>query len=172
MRSIELTFDDATDSIIRSDWTRISEAGVRSLASHSSPSNSPHITLAAGHELAAASDLLRTWEALPVRVTFSGAVVFPGGGPGKYTLARSVVMTQDLLELHHVLHSQVQGTTSFTMANAWTPHVTLARRVPEQQIGEAIACLDLRLEGWGTAARLWDNTTRTLALLSGPGSLA
>lgn len=51
MRSIELVFDDDTESAIRADWVRLAEAGLPSLASHTGASNRPHLTLAAGAEL-------------------------------------------------------------------------------------------------------------------------
>lgn len=89
MRSIELVFDDATDSLVRADWAPLAAAGLPSLAAHTSASNSPHITLAAGPDLIAADE--GPWEGLPIDVIFSGAIVFPAG-TGRYVLARSVLL--------------------------------------------------------------------------------
>ncbi|NUS34893.1 MAG: 2'-5' RNA ligase family protein, partial [Pseudarthrobacter sp.] len=102
MRSIELVFDDSTDSAIRADWARLAGSGLPSLAAHSSPGNSPHITLAAGPELECSSsnDL---WTELPVAVGFAGAILFPAGH-GRFVLARLVVLATPLLELHRRLH--------------------------------------------------------------------
>lgn len=167
MHSIELTFEDATDSAIRSDWARLAEAGVPSLAGHTSPSNSPHITLAAGADLHVPDTLLDLWERLPIGIGFSGVLIFPAR-PGTYVLARSVIVTSALLELHRLLHEHVSGALPLTRPGAWTPHVTLARRVPSHQLGAVMDLLGLRLEGQCTAARLWDSNTRTLTSLGSP----
>lgn len=163
MRSIELVFDSSTDSLIRADWARLQAAGLPSLAAHTSPSNSPHITLAAGADLQA--DGNGPWQALPVDITFSGAIVFPAG-TGKYVLARAVLLTASLLDLHRCLHQDLSGALPLTLPGAWTPHVTVSRRIPGHQLGTAMDLLDLRLEGQCTAARLWDSSTRAIAPLS------
>jgi 2'-5' RNA ligase len=167
MRSVELTFGEATDSSIRMDWARLHAAGLPSLATHTSPSNRPHITLAAGNDLdlgPAAQDL---WGVLPVDVRFSGLVVFPAG-PGKHVLARLVVPMAGLLQLHARLHHLCTGAFENTLPDAWTPHVTLARRIPGRLLGAACDALDVRTEGECTAARLWDSPTRTTTILGGP----
>jgi 2'-5' RNA ligase len=164
MRSIELTFEDTTDAHIRLDWARLADAGVPSQAAHTAPSNRPHITLAAGAELQLSDGVQELVRLLPVSIGFSGVLVFPGG-PGKYVLARSVVMTQRLLELHGLVHGGLAGAIYLSRPGAWTPHVTLARRVPQHLLGTAVELLDLRLEGECTHARLWDSGTRTVTPL-------
>ncbi|CAN7530860.1 2'-5' RNA ligase family protein [Pseudarthrobacter oxydans] len=167
MQSIELTFGDSTDSAIRADWARLAEAGIPSLAGHTSPSNSPHITLAAGADMQLPDTLRNRWQRLPLDISFSGVHIFPAR-TGTYVLARSVVVTRRLLELHGLLHAGISGALPLTLPDAWTPHVTLARRVPAHQLGTAMDLLDLRLAGCCTEARLWDSNTRTLASLSNP----
>ncbi|MDQ0771041.1 2'-5' RNA ligase [Pseudarthrobacter defluvii] len=162
MRSIELVFDDSTDSLIRADWAQLQAAGLPSLAAHTSPSNSPHITLAAGPDLQ--SDAEGPWDALPVDITFSGAIVFPAGA-GKYVLARAVLLTAPLLDLHRRLHLDLSGALPLTLPGAWTPHVTISRRIPGQQLGPALELMDLRVEGQCTGARLWDSSTQTVTPL-------
>ncbi|WP_258804506.1 2'-5' RNA ligase family protein [Pseudarthrobacter sp. NS4] len=164
MRSIELTFEDATDARIRSDWAALADAGVPSLAGHTGPSNRPHVTLAAGPGLQLSGEVQDILRMLPVRIGFSGALVFPGG-PGKYVLARSIMLTQQLLELHRLVHKEAAGALPLTLPDAWTPHVTLARRVPHHLLGKAVDLLDLRLEGMCAHARLWDSGTRTVTPL-------
>ncbi|TLM75471.1 2'-5' RNA ligase family protein [Pseudarthrobacter sp. NamB4] len=167
MHSIELTFEDSTDKAIRSDWARLAAAGVPSLAIHTSPSNSPHITLAAGPELRLPTTLKDLWQRLPVDIDFSGVQVF-GARTGTYVLARSIVVTRPLLELHRLLHEEISGALPLTRPGAWTPHVTLARRIYGHQLGTALDLLDLRMEGVCTRARLWDSGTRTLTPLADP----
>jgi len=162
MRSIELVFDSSTDSLIRADWVRLQAAGLPSLAAHTSPSNRPHITLAAGADLRADGD--GQWQALPMDITFSGAIVFPAG-PGRYVLARAVLLTAPLLDLHRRLHRDLSGALPLTLPGAWTPHVTISRRIPGHQLGTAMDLLDLRLEGRCTGARLWDSSTRAISPL-------
>lgn len=169
MRSIELVFDGPTDSLIRSDWARLEAAGLPSLAAHTSPSNSPHITLAAGADLAAGQEGPHPegpWQALPITITFSGAIVFPAGA-GKYVLARAVLLTAPLLDLHRRLHQHLSGALPLTLPGAWTPHVTISRRIPGHQLGTAMDLLDLHIEGQGTGVRQWDSNTRTLSPLGG-----
>ncbi|TQJ58768.1 2'-5' RNA ligase superfamily protein [Arthrobacter sp. SLBN-83] len=164
MRSIELVFDGSTDSLIRADWARLQAAGLPSLAAHTSPSNSPHITLAAGADLQVNGD--GPWQALPMDITFSGAIVFPAG-QGKYVLARAVLLTAPLLDLHRCLHHDLSGALPLTLPGAWTPHVTISRRIPGHHLGTAMDLLDLRLEGQCTGARLWDSSTRAISPLGG-----
>jgi 2'-5' RNA ligase len=171
MRSIELVFDESTDSIVRADWARLAAAGIPSLAGHTSDSNRPHITLAAGSNLPDRGYLLLPgqagglWHGLPIGVEFSGMQVFAAAA-GKYVLARSVVMTGPLFDLHSTLHECLPEAVPLTRPGAWTPHVTLARRIAASQLGPAMDLLDLRFQGQCTEARLWDSTTRTITSLA------
>jgi 2'-5' RNA ligase len=166
MRSVELTFGESTDSWIRTDWARLAEAGLPSLASHTSSSNRPHITLAAGNTLDIGTAGQELWAGLPLDIGFSGLVVFTAGA-GKYVLARLVVPASDLLQLHARLHQHCTGAYSNTLPDAWTPHVTLSRRIPGHLLGAALEALDEAAEGHCTEARLWDSPTRTITPLGG-----
>ncbi|MCU1566849.1 MAG: 2-5 ligase family protein [Pseudarthrobacter sp.] len=167
MRSVELTFDETLDALIRHDWARLAEAGLPSLASHTAPSNRPHITLAAGNSLSLDPGAQDLWGGLPIETRFSGVVVFPSP-PGKFVLARLVVLSKALLELHAGLHRRCAGAYANTVPDAWTPHVTLARRIPGHLLGAAVESVDARAEGQCIDARLWDSTTRTVTRLGGP----
>jgi 2'-5' RNA ligase len=167
MRSIELTFDASLDALIRSDWARLADAGLPSLASHTAPSNRPHITLAAGNSLSLDADARDVWGGLPVEARFSGVVVFPSP-QGRYVLARLVVLSNALLELHAGLHRRCTGAFANTTPGSWTPHVTLARRIPGHLLGAAVDCVDARAEGRCIEARLWDSTTSTVTPLGHP----
>jgi 2'-5' RNA ligase len=170
MRSIELVLDASSDSLIRADWARLAAAGVPSQAGHTSASNSPHITLAAGQDLTVPDNADDLWQGLPLGIGFSGVQVFASGA-GRYVLARSVVVTAALLDLHRALHDRAAGALPLTRPDAWTPHVTLARRVPGHLVATALDLLELRMEAQCTAARHWDSTTRTITSL-GPGGQA
>lgn len=165
MHSVELTFEGSTDALIRTDWARLAEAGLPSLAGHTSPSNRPHITLAAGNSLEIGPGAEDPWARLPIDVRLSGLVLFPAAS-GKYVLARLVVLSDALLELHRSLHQQCTGAAAHTLPQAWIPHVTLARRIPGPLLATAVDILEVQAEGRCTGARFWDSTTRTVTDLN------
>jgi hypothetical protein len=159
MRSIEVTFDPATDAAIRSDWATLAEAGLPSLASHTSASNRPHISLAVGPSLEPGdADIFHT---LPLALRFAGFTTF-SPRRGAFVLARSVIVSRALLELHDALHSTLHDALDITLPDRWTPHVTLARRLTAEQLAHALTLLPAASDGQMTAARLWDNETRQL----------
>lgn len=171
MRSVDLTFEDSADQAIRNDWAALAGLGLPSLASHTSPSNRPHITLVAGAELVVAPGAQEIEDLLPIVVGFSGLVAFPAGR-GKFVLARLVVPSRDLLQLHARLHRHSRGAYTHTGPDAWTPHVTLARRMTSEQLGAAVDALDVMPAARCTEARLWDSSTRTITPLGGPSDPA
>jgi 2'-5' RNA ligase len=146
MRSIELTFNDPLDALVRADWARLADAGLPSLASHTAPSNRPHITLAAGKELSCDAGVQDPLGRLPLEVQFSGVVLFPAHH-GTFVLARLVVPSTPLLVLHAEVHHQCNGAFANTRPDAWTPHVTLARRIPGHLLGRAMESVDARAGG-------------------------
>jgi hypothetical protein len=51
--------------------------------------------------------------------------------------------------------------------DAWTPHATLARRVPVEGLGPALGLLDLApIQATFVGARLWDSGPRTVTPLT------
>jgi hypothetical protein len=50
---VELLLDEAAELAVREAWRRLADAGLPSQARHRSPTNSPHLTLAACPELTA-----------------------------------------------------------------------------------------------------------------------
>jgi hypothetical protein len=162
MRSIEVTFDPATDAAIRADWAALAEAGLPSLASHTSASNRPHISLAVGPDLDPGA--AEAFRALPLELRFAGYVTFTPRH-GIHVLARSVIVSRSLLELHTSVHTTLSGALDITLPDRWTPHVTLARRLTPEQLAAALAVLPAASDGLVTGARLWDNETRALTTL-------
>ena len=80
-------------------------------------------------------------------------------------LARSVLLSAPLLDLHGRLHRDLSGALPLTLPGSWTPHVTISRRIPAEQLGTAMELLDLRVEGRCTGARLWDSSAKTVTPL-------
>jgi 2'-5' RNA ligase len=161
MRSIELTLDETTDAAIRSDWAVLAEAGLPSLASHTSASNRPHISIAVGEELEPSEALSAALGALPLALRFAGLVLF-GPRRGSFVLARSVVVSRELLALHSAAHATLAGALDVTLPDRWTPHVTLARRLTAAQLAVALTELPAASDGLVEGARLWDNESRQL----------
>ncbi len=163
MFSVEAIPDAATEASLRAQWQRLSDAGLPSAGAHRSPSNRPHVTLAVRDELAPSS--LEPFAArLPLDLRLGGAVVFAAGA--RFVLARPVVLTRDLLELHADIVRTVGPAPAayrVTAAGRWMPHLTLARRMTSDQVGQALAIVGAgevsgRLEG----LRVWDGEARAI----------
>lgn len=136
-QSIELLLDADAEARMREDWRRLQAAGLSSLGAHTSPSNAPHVTLAAGPRLPAPSAEL--WNPLPLPVRFGGLLLFGEGE--RRVLARAIVPSVELMTLHAFLHEGLAEVDPLTAPGAWTPHVTLARRLRIAQLPEALAAL-------------------------------
>lgn len=155
MVSIELLFDADLEAAVRAEWTALADAGFSSLGRHASPSNRPHVTLAvrtAFGELDAASPLLRP--AFPVTL---GAPLLFGSGDRR-VLARAVVPSAELIELHAAVHRAAGAgdDAPHTAPGGWTPHVTLARRIRVADLPAALALIEGDLTGRVRALRRWD----------------
>lgn len=169
MRSVELTFDPEAEARFRADWDLLAAAGLPSLAHHTSASNRPHITLAAGNDLALDPAGADPWKSLPLEVDFAGLTLFPGH-KGTFVLVRLVVVTRALLDVHAGLHRVLAGATPLTRPDAWTPHVTLASKITGAQVTPALELLATATPVHCTDARLWDSTSKTTKSLVGPAT--
>lgn len=164
MRSVDITFDDPLDAAVRDLWTALSDVGLPSLASHRGASNRPHITLAVGPGL----ELIGRPRLRPLAVRLGGAVLFPRRSGA--VLALGVAPTPELLDLHGRVSSSVTGGLDHTRPGAWTPHVTISRRLTPQQIADAIAVLGSLGDppvGRVTGLRFWNGDTSTVTDLAG-----
>jgi 2'-5' RNA ligase len=162
VQSVELTLDAAADAAVRAQWRRLEDAGLPSQARHRSPSNRPHITLAAlpaidpGCEPALGDACAA---ALPLRIGLGAVAVF---GSDPYVLVRVVVPNRALLDLHARV-AQLVGTPAGTnlSPDRWTPHVTLARRIPGRHLDTALALVGAGdLAARAVAVRRWDGDAR------------
>lgn len=154
MRSIELTFDEATEARVRDDWERLAEAGLPSLALHTAASNRPHLTLVAGAQLVAPSAAIIR----PDAVDLAGLLLFPHGD--RFVLAWSVVRSGELDALHRSVQQPDAQPTSHP--DAWTPHVTLSRRLSAAQVSTALPLLGAPFVGRSAGIRFWDGDTKTV----------
>ena len=165
MRSVDLTFDEALEAAVRDRWHALLDLGISSLATHRGASNRPHVTLSAGEEL----ELTGRPAFAPFAVRLGAPLLFPRRSGA--VLALTVIPTRELLELHGRVAGDVTGAFEHTRPGAWTPHVTLSRRVTGEQTAAALAVLrslgDLP-SGLVTGLRFWNGDTRTVTDLLGP----
>lgn len=169
MRSIELTFDLAAEAAFRAEWAALQDAGLPNLGRHEGASNRPHLTLAAGPALELTDAVRAAFEparvSLPVGLRVSGLVLFRAGA-GRFVLARPVVVTRALLDLHRRVLELVPGAVELTRPDQWTPHVTLARRIGADQVTAALGVLgEPPAAGSCVSARFWNGETKTLTAL-------
>lgn len=169
VHSVELLFDDETEAAVRQVWQDLADAGIRSLASHPSPTNRPHVTLTVAERLDdAVDDALRPLLGrLPLPCEVGAPMLFGSGR--SFTLVRLLVPTAGLLELHAETHRLTRphmptGPMPHADPGHWTPHVTLARRVPPDLLGPALAqhrvTRDIR--GTAVAVRHWNGNAKVV----------
>jgi 2'-5' RNA ligase len=167
MRTVELLADDGLDRAVRAAWRRLDQVGLPSLAQHGHPTNRPHLTLASAEEwpptaAAALADALR---ALPIGVRLDRLLFF-GGRAG--VLAWSVDGGPALREVQARVWSALDGADRNQQhaPGAWTPHISLARRLqPDQAPLAAVALGGIVADGTLDRARSYDSATRTVVPL-------
>jgi 2'-5' RNA ligase superfamily len=167
VHSIELLLDSDTESAVRRMWKEASGAGLRAPG----PTSRPHATLivADGISTDADQDLRPLLRHLPVSCVIGAPMVF---GREPFTLVRSVVPSTELLDLHaeamRVCAEYLSpGPAPNTAVGQWTPHVTLARRVDQAQLGSAlrIRAVTRDLAGGFVGLRHWDGNHRAEHLI-------
>jgi 2'-5' RNA ligase len=174
VQSVELLLDDAADSEIRRQWQLLTDAGIPSLAGPgavehgssrrgASQSHRPHITVTVARQIWPRIDQALdelTFRPLPVRL--GALVIFGARNP---ILVRLVVPSEQLLALQRRIFTIVApcpGIPANLHPDEWTPHVTLARRVPQQQLGEAVHAVarDRDFPATVVGIRRWDGDQR------------
>ena len=166
VHSVELLFDKDTDAAIRRIWDDLAEAGVRSQAGHKAPSNRPHVTVAVAEtmDLSVHEALRSVLHQLPFPCTVGAPMLF---GRGEFTLVRLIVPSAELLSLHADVHRAClphmpAGPLPHSEPGHWTPHVTLARRVPANQLRAAMTVngLSRDLSAAAVGIRHWDGNAK------------
>ncbi|MCX3291776.1 2'-5' RNA ligase family protein [Streptomyces sp. NEAU-H22] len=173
MRTVELLLDEAAEQGVREAWRRLADAGLPSQARHRSPTNSPHLTLAACPELTAPIrwELAEVAAALPLPVRCTGVVRFERPTS---VLAWALDLDPPLAALHRRVWEAVASDSPpetlnpFHEPGRWAPHITLGRtrragafagrRVPELLPAPP---LSIRL----TTLRSYDTQTGALEVL-------
>jgi hypothetical protein len=166
VHSVELLFDPDTDAAVRRIWDGLSAAGIRSQSANRSPSNRPHVTLTVAEDMADGVDeaLRPLLQMLPFDGLIGAPILF---GAHALILVRLLVPSAPLLDLHRevdrVCRPHIPGLAlPHTAPGQWTPHVTLARRVPPEHLPAAVAVPgfggDIRCRIVGL--RHWDGNNR------------
>ena len=169
MFSVEMLPDDDIDAAVRGDWQRLIDAGLPSAGRHPSETNRPHVTVAVRDDLPddAVSRLTALGTELPAACRLGGAVVFPARD--RFVLARPIVMTAALMRFHAEVVGLIGAPPedyAVTAQDRWTPHVTLARRMTAEQVGQALAVVGAAsLDGRFLGLRLWDAEQKLVTVL-------
>ncbi|GAA2549228.1 hypothetical protein GCM10010423_56550 [Streptomyces levis] len=132
MRTVELLLDGEAERAVREAWRRLADAGLPSQARHRSPTNSPHLTLAACPELTASIrwELAEVAAGLPLPVRCTGVVRFERPTS---VLAWALDPDSALAGLHRRVWEAVASDSPpetlnpFHAPGRWTPHITLGR---------------------------------------------
>lgn len=162
LQSVELLLDPAAEAAVVGEWRKLADAGLASQVHHTGETNRPHVTLTATPVLPEGVEqrlpgLVARRLPVPARL---GALAVLGRDP--VALVRLVVVHQALLDLHAAVADEVRpDPESFSAVGRWTPHVTLARRMPLAQVGAAVALLAPHGPASAfEAVRRWDGDQR------------
>lgn len=153
MIAIELFFDPATDRAVRGVWDDLERHGIGSLATSGHRRHHPHLTLAVIDAVTPTlvDRLAAELPALPA-VHLDAAGCFPGRGGVVFLAIRA---TPELLEFHTRLHAILDrhdvGQIDQLRPGRLVPHCTVAKRLPDDRIGAAVALARTRLPISGTA---------------------
>lgn len=163
VHSIELIFDEDTEAAVREIWAGLRAAGIPSPA----PAARPHCTLTVAQRIDESADaaLAGVLDRFPLPGRLGATLIF---GRNAGVLARLVVPTDELLALHGEVHRLAlpllaPAALPHTAPGQWTPHVTLARRLPPETVATAlrIAGGPAEIVGEVVGLRRWEGESRT-----------
>ncbi len=165
VQSVELVLDARLDAAVREEWALLVEAGLPSQGRHTGASNAPHVTLGVADVVDEGSEkaLAAVDYGAGAPLWLGGLLVFTGRTS---VLSRLVVPSAQLLATHQAVAEAMDGLPGrppSTAPGAWTPHVTLARRLDAEQLAAALSLLAQRpreLDGAVRCGRRWDGDAR------------
>ena len=161
MRSVEVLLDPESEARIRGQWEALEAAGVPSLALHTSESNRPHLTLLAGPELTPPP--AGALGELPASVELGAVLLFPHAG--RFVLAWGAVRSPALDALHARANALMPGAVPTSLPDAWTPHISISRRLRPEQLAQAVPLLGEPFTVGLAGVRFWNGDTKTITEL-------
>ncbi|GAA1468804.1 2'-5' RNA ligase family protein [Microbacterium thalassium] len=164
--SIELLLDADAEQTVRAEWDALAAAGLSSLAAHTAASNRPHVTLMVRPRIPEFT-VEALADRLPLRADLGAPIVFGTGD--RRILARSVIPSPELIAFHSALHATICAgdDAPHTQPGAWTPHVTLARRVRRDDLPTAVAAVGGEVRARAITLRRWDAACSAVTVLAG-----
>lgn len=166
MISVEALPDGATEALVRGAWQRLVDAGLPSAGRHPGASNRPHITLAV-RDAPTLDGLSEVVDALPQPLRLGGVLLFPHRGHA--VVSWQVVMTAELAALHRRVAGILgppEERYATSAPDAWSPHLTMARRVATADLGAVVEAVALGPhEGTIEGLRIWDAGAKTVTTL-------
>lgn len=166
LHALELVADDAGQSAIRNEWQALRDAGLRSMLDHTGASNAPHVTVLALSSITATDEeraVALLGSLLPVAVVTSGVAVFGGR---VVTLVRTLDVADEVTRAVLDLRAATNGHQHL----GWLPHLTLARRLPRDDLPQALSVIGDAGTGVSLASlRRWDPERREVRMLTGAG---
>ncbi|WP_229054339.1 2'-5' RNA ligase family protein [Aeromicrobium sp. Leaf350] len=168
-QTIELTLDDELDSAVRAEWDVLASAGLPSQALHLGITNAPHVTLGVASALDAGATGRIAAVTLPDQIRLGGLLVFRGRRSS--VVSRAVIPSAALLATHAAVDEAMAGAPGrpdLTLPGRWTPHVTLARRLDDAGLSQALdllADVPRELVGAPVELRHWDSDAKAVHVL-------
>ena len=139
--AVQLFFDPASDTAIRSQWEAMARAGVPFPQRDSG--NRPHFSLAIYGELdiPVCTSLLNSF--VQTLSPFTLSIASLGIFHAEQTVVfLAPIVSPSLLDLHRQVHQLLHNAGVFPAPNYlpghWTPHCTLATRVPPHFLSQAV----------------------------------
>lgn len=173
-QSVELLLDADSDAAVRAQWSALLAAGLPSEDRSGRPLtaqqfHAPHITLYAAARMDPATDerLPPLVAGLDLEVQIGSVLVF-GPRRGSCILVRTVVPTRSLLDVQAATAALCDAEPAGQFGPGhWSPHITVARRVPVDQVGACLTVLgEHPLSARITQCRRWDGDAKTAWLLT------
>ena len=149
--AISLYFEEQLETAILAVWDRLSTHGIDTLATVSSGTIRPHITLAAHKDIADTEGLVSHFEkfgeqAVPMVVSFQSIGLFPSD---ESVLYFAPTVTRQLLATHTLLHQHLNEfsdcAVDYYTVDRWVPHSTISINVSQAQISHAVSAIAERL---------------------------
>ena len=139
--AIQLFFDPASDTAVRNLWAELASTGLPYPLSDSG--NRPHFSLAIYGEIntTVCADLLNSFAQThaPFALSINSLGIFPGE---QAVVFLAPIVSPHLWDLHRQVHQVLQDIgalpSTYYLPGQWTPHCTLATRVPPHFISQAV----------------------------------